>query len=384
MLPRIKQAFGFQLSAIGQTGNSLVILLLIAGLITGGLLLENKYGKGLPASHSPTPVPVEYTASLTLTTDKELAVLKSGDSFAVMVNLSTKEAVNLISTKIHYPKDQLKVTSIDDLKDQSPISLWVSKDDFPDEGKVQLVGGVPNPGLQTSGEVKPLVAINFQIIRDNNGFEIKPEEVQLYSNSTNQPLENVQITGLSTEKPIVSPVESLPSPVTSPSITPQAKGVLSLSPKILQSSNGCTFDVVLSYDSGGNDFVGIDALLTIDPRVLTPISVQRTNTPPDGIFAPQLAFKNDTITLAYLSPGTRPYQKKAELGKITFKVTDQPAQGMTAIKIKYNPTIKNNLADSNILASLKDDVLSDVNNSFVLIKPGSCNQEKTFEVLPNR
>lgn len=375
-----------QSSVVSQSGNSLVILLLIAGLITGGVILENKFGKGLPATPSPTPAsaPVEYSASLTLSVDKELNTLKSGESFIVTVNTSTKEAVNLISTKISYPKDLMKVTSVDDLGDESPVSLWVSKDDFPDEGKVHLVGGIPNPGLQTGGELKPLAKINFQLIGENKKYEIKPEEVQLYLNSTNQPIEKVQIVSLSSEQPAVSPVAATPTSTATASTSPQAKGSLSLSPKVLQSSNGCTFDVVLSYDSGGSDFVGIDALLTIDPRVLTPISVQRTGTPPDSIFAPQLAFKNDTITLAYLSPQTRDYQKKAELGKITFKVTDQPAQGMTAIKIKYNPGIKNNLADSNILVSLKDDVLSEVNNSFVLIKPGTCNQEKTFEVLPNR
>lgn len=384
MLSRIKSVISHQSSVFSQAGNSLVILLLIVGLLTGGVLIEQKFGKGLPSEPSPTPQATQYNASFTLSTDKDLSSLKSGDLFSVTLNTSTKESINLISAKIKYPKDVLKVVAVDDLGDQSPVTLWVTKDDFPEEGLVQLVGGIPTPGLKTDGESKTFAKINFQLIKADNAFEIKPEDIQLYSNSTNQPLENVQTTSLSSIKPAASPVESSATPSPIASVTPLAKGVLSLSPKVLQTSNGCTFDLVLSYDSGGINFMGIDALLTIDPRVIKPISIQRTTNSPDSIFAPQLALKNDTITIAYLSPSTRQYQTKADLGKITFKVTDQPTQGMTAIKIKYSSGSKNILSDSNILYSLQEDLLTEVNNSFVVIKPGSCQQEKTFEIIKSR
>lgn len=373
-------------AAHSNTGNSLVILLLIAGLITGGVLLENRFGKGLPPVPSPTPAPVEYSASVNLSADKDIKTLKSGDSFAVAVGVSTKEAVNLIAAKINYPKELLKVTSVEDLGDESPVSLWVTKDDFPEEGVVNLVGGIPNPGLQTDGQVKSIVNINFQTLENLSGksFEITLQDVQLYSNTTNQPLNNINIVSITSDHTDPSPNQSSPSPSSSIGNQSMSKGSLSLSPRVLQTGSGCTFDVVLSYDSGGSDFVGIDALLTIDPRVLKPVSIQRTGNPPDSIFAPQLAFKNDTITIAYLTPNTRPYQKKAELGKIRFQVTDQKAEGMTAIKIKHNSGTKNNLSDSNILVSLKDDLLAEVNSTFVVIKPGSCNQEKTYEVIQGR
>lgn len=401
MLPHWSLAFSRQ-SIASQAGNSLVILLLIVGLITGGVLLESKFGKGLPAEPSPTPVSVQYKGELTLSPYKDLKSLKAGDRFVVSVGISTKEAVNLISTKIHYPKELLKVTLIDDLKDQSPVSLWVSKDDFPDEGLVQLVGGIPNPGLQTDGQTKLIARINFQAATDLTGksFQITPMETQLYSNASNQPLEHINVISITSDQPAASPAQNSPTPTVSASPQTLSKGSLSLSPKVLQTGSGCTFDVVLSYDSGGSEFLGIDALLTVDPRVLKPISVVKTNNPADSLQAPQLAFKNDTLTLAYLSPTTRPYQKKADLAKITFKVTDQPSQGMTAIKIKYNSSNKNDLTDSNILLferntlddlamreqedtterqpvvdsySLKDDLLSEVNSTIVALKPGSCN-----------
>jgi hypothetical protein len=384
MLSKYKLVVSLLLSSFNQTGNSLVILLLIVGFLTGGVLIEQKFGKGLPSEPSPSPQAIQYNAAFTLSADRDLSSLKSGDTFIVTVNTSTKDSINLISAKIKYPKESLKVTSVDDLGDESPITLWVSKEDFPEEGLVQLVGGIPNPGLKTDGESKTFAKINFQLIKADNAFEIKPEDIQLYSNSTNQPLENVQTISLSSTKPAASPVEPSATPSPIASVTPLAKGVLSLNPKIIQTANGCTFDLVLSYDSGGSNFIGIDALLTIDPRVIKPISILRTSNSPDSMFAPQLALKNDTITIAYLSPSTRQYQTKADLGKITFKVTDQPAQGMTAIKIKHGSGSKNILSDSNILYSLQEDLLTEVNNSFVVIKPGSCQQEKTFEIIKSR
>jgi hypothetical protein len=259
----------------------------------------------------------------------------------------------------------------------------VSKEDITDEGFVQLVGGIPNPGLNTENQNKAFVKINFVAITDipTSGWQIKPSDIQLYSNTTNQPLEKVESQILQPEIASPSPVQTSPSPTASPALPGKGKGKLSLSPKIIQTSPGCTFDLVLSYDSAGADFLGIDALLTIDPRVLKPISVQRTANAPDATFAPQLAMKNDTITLAYLAPQNREYQKKAEIGKITFKVTDQPTQGLTAVKVKFNQSNKHDLGDSNILYSLKEDSLNEVNNSVVAINRGSCTQPKTYEII---
>ena len=49
MLSRIKSVISHQSSVFSQAGNSLVILLLIVGLLTGGVLIEQKFGKGLPS-----------------------------------------------------------------------------------------------------------------------------------------------------------------------------------------------------------------------------------------------------------------------------------------------------------------------------------------------
>jgi hypothetical protein len=67
MLSIIKSVISLQFSVFSQGGNSLVILLLIVGLLTGGVLIEQKFGKGLPPEPSPSPQAIQYNAAFTLT-----------------------------------------------------------------------------------------------------------------------------------------------------------------------------------------------------------------------------------------------------------------------------------------------------------------------------
>ena len=369
-----------------QAGNSLVILLIIAGLLTGGVLIERSIEKNSHPSPQPS-VEVPQTnqgPSLALSTDPSLRLdqLKAGDTFTVSVSVSTKETINVISTKIKYPKDIVKVTAVEAVEKDNPVSLWVTKEDVPEESVVQLVGGIPTPGFSSEKRVE-FAKITFQLLVEGKQFSLDPSETELYSNQTNQPLSDVRIINLNNQPPAQpSPV---PSPSVQPTMNPAAKGSISLSPSVIQTASSCTFDLMVNYDSGGSDFLGIDALLTFDPRVLKPVSIVTSDNKPDALHGPQLSFSNDTVTIAYIAPTTRPYQKQGALGKITFKVTDQKAQGMTVIKVK-NSHKTNDLTDSNILTSLSQDILATTKDTYVLVKNGNCNdnQPGSYEILPTR
>lgn len=376
--------------AFSQRGNSLVIILLLIGMITGGVLIEKKIHpnpSGQPNPSASVEAEEKSPAVVLSLSNKNTADLKEGENLAVEVMLSTKEAVNLISAKIDYPKDLLKVSSIDDLKGTGPISLWVTKSDFPEEGRVELIGGIPTPGINTEGKRTAFAKINFQLKSKLAGksFSIALKEAVLYSNSDNQPLKDLTLQSISQEIASLPP-KSSNNPEKSPNPSPKEtkKGSLTLSPALLQTSSSCTFDINLQYDTDGSDFFGIDALLTIDPRVIKPIKIVRGENPPDSLYAPQLAFAKDTVTIAYVAPKNRSYQKKGSLGKITFQVNDKAANGLTAVKIQRNPNKKNDLTDSNIVYSLEEDILSTTSNTIVSVVKGSCNSPKTYEELPRR
>lgn len=366
-----------------QAGNSLVILLIILGLIGGGVLIENRFGKHLP---TPSPSPVipqkDDKPTLVLTSDKQVSQLKKDETFTVAVGISDTVPVNLIAAKIHYPKEMVKVVSVDEIESK-PIPLWVSKGDVPDESFVELVGGIPTPGLNTNGERVTVIKIVFQLLQDPSAFTILADQVEFYSDKDNKPLENLVILPLSVEQQQVSP-SLIPTPT--PSATVKKTGSLSLSPSIVQTSPSCMFDLTLNYDSHDTTFLGIDALLTIDPRVLKPVKIVADANKPDTLYAPQLSLTGDTMTIAYLVPQNRDYLKKGSLGKITFKVTAQNAQGMTVIKIKRTGKV-DDLSDSNILYSLKEDLLTSSKDTFVLVKPGNCTESSSdsYQILqPNQ
>ncbi len=374
-----------------QSGNSIVIILLLIGMITGGVLIEKKINpnpSGQPVPSASVETEEKSPAVVLSLIDKNTSSLKEGDNLAVEVMLSTKEPVNLISAKIDYPKDLLKVSSLDDLKGTGPISLWVTKSDFPEEGRIELIGGIPTPGVNTEGKRTAFARINFQLKSKLAGksFTIALKEAVLYSNADNQPLKELTLQSISQET-TSAPTNPSSNPEMSPNASPKdnnKKGSLVLSPALLQTSSSCTFDINLQYDTDGSDFFGIDALLTIDPRFIKPIKIVRGDNPPDALYAPQLAFNKDTVTIAYIAPKNRSYQKKGSLGKITFQVNDQAASGLTAVKIKRNPNKKNDLTDSNIVYSLQEDILSSTSNTIISIVKGSCNNPKTYEELPRR
>ena len=116
---------------------------------------------------------------------------------------------------------------------------------------------------------------------------------------------------------------------------------------------------------------------------MKPIKIVRTSDAPDSAFAPQLAFKDDTIKVSYLTNKNYPYQKKGTLGKITFQVADTQAEGLTAVKFKFNSG-RSDLSDSNLLLTPSKDLLAETKNAFISIKKGSCNAEQTFEVIQGK
>ncbi|OGZ69816.1 MAG: hypothetical protein A3F47_01625 [Candidatus Staskawiczbacteria bacterium RIFCSPHIGHO2_12_FULL_38_11] len=100
---------------------------------------------GLVFSESST---ASSSAKLFLKADKT----EVGVNQEVKVNLYalTSDAANLFNAKINFPKDLLEVTSIE----TSTLSEIKSIEEVYDNntGTISIVGGVPNPGIKTTGE----------------------------------------------------------------------------------------------------------------------------------------------------------------------------------------------------------------------------------------
>ncbi|MBI2022674.1 hypothetical protein HYS97_02410, partial [Candidatus Daviesbacteria bacterium] len=107
-----------------------------------------------------------------------------GETFPVKVLVRTdREEANLIATKITFPKDLLKVSSIK--KDEIVIKQWVEEYFDNDRGEISLIGAVYNPPLKTD-PAKPLTfaTINFTSKGEGIGEINFAEGSAIYSNET--------------------------------------------------------------------------------------------------------------------------------------------------------------------------------------------------------
>ncbi|MCL5783952.1 MAG: dockerin type I domain-containing protein [Patescibacteria group bacterium] len=186
------------------------------GINTGILPTSTPNPSPLPTS-IPTPVP-STSASFSLTSDK--SQYTSGELVQVTVAVkSDTDAANLFAAKLKFPADLLQVNKIDLKSDSSFIKNWIEDDFDNSEGTVSLVGGLPNPGLQThSGESNTLMAeITFVTKRTGTATISFNSDSAIYRNSDNenilglkkevsfQILPSITITPTSGPVPTISP-----------------------------------------------------------------------------------------------------------------------------------------------------------------------------------
>lgn len=345
-----------------QQGSGLIIVLLLIVLAGVGAFIGLKFLRPASTLMVPMPpapvastVPTEGTIAVTL--DTQNPTKQVGSQFTVDVMLeNTSEAVNVISTNLQYPKDQVKVKNIQTLGQDQHL-MWISKKDSPDEGTIQLITGAPNPGVTADAKGIILAKVTFEVTSaiDDTNFAIAPTEVKLISNETNK---EIKSEGISFSFKKVLGVTS--------------GGSLSFTPTAVTVAPGCNFDLIVNYDTGGNPFVGIDAVFSFDTAKIQVAGVNKSDNLPDQYYTPQLITSSPTyIWLNYLAPNSYSYNKKGTLGKVTFKAADSAAEGSTIVTFKYDPNNPQNTSDSNIVYSQTQDILSSVTGTTVTIKKGS-------------
>jgi hypothetical protein len=164
-----------------------------------------------------------------------------GQEFAVQLKAKTgTESANLFVSKLSFDPSKLLVSRID--TGGSFVTQWVNNNSFDNaNGKVTLIGGVPNPGYQAS--VLTTMATVYFTGKTAGSADINLDGASaIYRNSDNQDILGTQTNGTVTistvsvspsPSPVVSPSPAIsPSPVVSvaPSASPVASVAISPSP----------------------------------------------------------------------------------------------------------------------------------------------------------
>ncbi|MFA5933590.1 MAG: dockerin type I domain-containing protein [Microgenomates group bacterium] len=221
-----------------------VLALILIGL--GGFLFVKMKPAQVPVSVTPTPTPAAATegAKFFLVADPPVASVGAQIKVSVLVK-TDKDAANLFIAKLKFPSQLLQAKSIS-LRSEATssgfikdwfISNWVENTIDNNTGSASLVGGVPNPGFQTSLESSGSAMADVMFIAKaaGDGVISFDDTSAVYRNSDNanilfgkQAL-NFKITGETVPSPsvTVTPTASpsviptlIPTPVSSPSTTP--------------------------------------------------------------------------------------------------------------------------------------------------------------------
>ncbi len=195
----------------------LVLFILIAGLIAAVYLVQKTQIFKPKASVS---APITPTTSFALFTQKN--TYNVGDVVAVSLFVhSDIAAANLFNAKINFDKNLLTVDHID--YSGTFISNWVEQYSDNSTGTISLVGGVPNPGYQTSVGSQGLMAvIYFKALDASNATIAFADTSTIYSNAY-----NVNILG-SKESLVLSILSNQGIVVSSPTPSPISKLIVTV------------------------------------------------------------------------------------------------------------------------------------------------------------
>lgn len=105
-------------------------------------------------------VPQVY-ASATLKLSPSSQTVPKDSTFTIAILLSTGgDAINFVNANLTFPKDKLKVDSLDD--SGTFITIWPDKTFNNDLGRINLAGGLYNPGI--NGEDLKMIVVRFKTI----------------------------------------------------------------------------------------------------------------------------------------------------------------------------------------------------------------------------
>ena len=193
--------------------------------------VDGTWGETLSASIDyipPTPTP---EASVPVITPTARFILSAPSSVAsgqeVQVRLSAQldsDAANLFSGKLRFPADKLEVVRID--KAGSFIGSWTEDVSENSSGTISLIGGVVDPGYQTSGSPSVMATIVFRAKQPGSAVIEIDSTSQIFRNSDNAHILSLtDSTGanISITRPVPIPTTPTPSPkvTPTPSSTPQ-------------------------------------------------------------------------------------------------------------------------------------------------------------------
>ncbi|MBI2020723.1 hypothetical protein HYS94_04935 [Candidatus Daviesbacteria bacterium] len=173
----------------------LVILILLAGIVAGVYLVQQTQIFKPRAVSPPLSVPetsfsLEALPKVIQSGNPSKVSLTYGLGDLVQVNVMVRSDIdpaNLFSAQIKYDPNYLEVDHIDFL---GFIQNWVEQR-WDEKGKISLVGGVPNPGYQTTtgGPAGLMASIYFKVINAPKGPGVATisfdDSSAIYRNSDN-------------------------------------------------------------------------------------------------------------------------------------------------------------------------------------------------------
>lgn len=197
----------------------LVPLILLAGIIGGVYLITAGPLKLFPKAGGGISGPISPTTSFTLASQKSNYSVGEAVEVDLLVR-SDIDAANLFAAKLQFPADLLEVVSINhpDVTvlpyPNIIIKNWIEESFDNQTGKISLVGGIPNPGFQSSLSEPALVMakITFKAKAVGTATISFADSSAIYKNA-----DNMDILGIKTPLQVVIGDSSfLPAPSLSP------------------------------------------------------------------------------------------------------------------------------------------------------------------------
>lgn len=211
-----------QLNQKGFIAQLFIFLLLLAGLAVGIYLVQNRTTLFSKASGGGVSQPITPAVGLTVESDFGTYV---GQEVAVSIMArSDFDSANLFAAKLKFNKDLLRVSKID--TNTGFIKNWVEEHYDNDTGEISLVGGIPNPGIQTQiGSAGQMALIYFVALKEGKADISFTNESAIYRN-----YDNSNVIGF--KKGATITIQSPVAQITPPPPPPPSTVPITISPPV--------------------------------------------------------------------------------------------------------------------------------------------------------
>lgn len=168
---------------------SIIVLSVLLLAIPLGIYLVSQRTQLVPeAAYVETPSVVNSPAGIFMESK-----LTSGDNSVIPVDIFVKSSmddINLVNAEISFNPELLMVeklaTSSAELNQESPFNKWIEADFDNSQGVINLLAGVPAPGIRSSGEDKfYMTTIYFKPIKEGSVILQISDNSEIFRNSDN-------------------------------------------------------------------------------------------------------------------------------------------------------------------------------------------------------